>query len=62
MIGCHILGQGSENVGLLLGLFRKDTVNNIWWFQVVIQGMPGNEATEAIPVLKNFLTSHKMPL
>ena len=61
-IGCHILGQGTENVGLLLGLFRKDTVNNIWWFQVVIQGLPGKEATESVEVLKNFLGSHKMPL
>ena len=29
LIGCHVLGQGTETIGLLLGLFRRDTVNGI---------------------------------
>ena len=60
-IGCHVLGQGTETVGLLLGLFRKDTVNNMWLFQVMIQPIPGNEAPEAIDTLKDILSRYKMP-
>ena len=60
-IGCHVLGQGTETVGLLLGLFRKDTVNNVWLFQVMIQPIPGNEAPEAVNTLKDILSRYKMP-
>ena len=61
-IGCHVLGQGTETIGLLLGLFRKDTVNNRRLFQVFIQPIPGNEAPQAIDTLKDILFKYKMPL
>lgn len=62
LIGCHVLGQGSETVGLLLGIFRKDFVNNVWLFQVMISPLPGKEAPESIDQLKIILDKYKMPL
>ena len=40
-IGCHVLGQGTETIGLLLGYFRRDYVNNRWLFQVMISPLFG---------------------
>ena len=48
LIGCHVLGQGTETTGLLLGLFRKDFANNVWLFQVMISPLPGREATDSV--------------
>ena len=61
MIGCHVLGQGSETVGLLLGLFRKDLYNNTWLFQVLISPLPGTQAPDSIQQLKMILDKYKMP-
>ena len=61
-IGCHVLGQGTETTGLLLGYFRKDYINNCWLFQVMIHPLPGNQAPESIEQLKILLDKYKMPL
>ena len=61
-IGCHVLGQGSETTGLLLGYFRRDYINNCWLFQVMIYPLPGNQATDSIEQLKITLDKYKMPL
>jgi tellurium resistance protein TerZ len=61
LIGCHVIGQGSETTGLLLGLFRKDLYNNDWLFQVMISPLPGKEALESIQQLKILLDKYKMP-
>ena len=62
LIGCHVLGQGTETTGLLLGLFRRDFTNNIWLFQVMISPLPGKEAPDSIAQLKIILDKYKMPL
>ena len=62
LIGCHVLGQGTETTGLLLGLFRKDFANNAWLFQVMIYPLPGREATDSIQQLKTILDKYKMPM
>ena len=62
LIGCHVLGQGTETTGLLLGLFRRDWVNNTWLFQVMISPLPGREATDSIQQLKILLDKYKMPM
>ena len=62
LIGCHVLGQGTETVGLLLGYFRKDYVNNRWLFQVMISPLPGTQAPESIEQLRIILDKYKMPL
>ena len=62
LIGCHVLGQGTETTGLLLGLFRKDFANNCWLFQVMISPLPGREAQESIQQLRIILDKYKMPL
>ena len=62
LIGCHVLGQGTETTGLLLGLFRKDFVNNVWLFQVMISPLPGREAPDSIQQLRIILDKYKMPL
>ena len=61
-IGCHVLGQGSETTGLLLGYFRRDYINNRWLFQVMISPLPGTEAPQSIEQLKVILDQYKMPL
>ena len=61
-IGCHVLGQGTETVGLLLGYFRRDYINNCWLFQVLISPLPGTQAPESIEQLKLILDKYKMPL
>ena len=61
LIGCHVIGQGSETTGLLLGLFRKDFANNVWLFQVMIFPLPGKEAKFSIPKLKVLLDKYKIP-
>ena len=60
-IGCHVLGQGSETIGLLLGYFRRDVANRSWLFQVMIYPLPGTEAPESIPQLKSILARYKIP-
>ena len=60
-IGCHILGEGTETVGLLLGYFRRDVANKSWLFQVMIYPLPGTEAPESIPQLKSILARYKIP-
>ena len=60
-IGCHVLGQGTETLGLLLGYFRRDVANNSWLFQVMIYPLPGTEATESIEQLKTILARYKIP-
>ncbi len=62
LIGCHVLGQGTETTGLLLGLFRKDFANNVWLFQVMISPLPGHEATDSVQQLRIILDKYKMPL
>ena len=62
LIGCHVLGQGTETTGLLLGLFRKDFANNVWLFQVMISPLPGREATDSVQQLRIILDKYKMPL
>ena len=61
-IGCHVLGQGTETVGLLLGYFRRDYINNCWLFQVLISPLTGTQAPESIESLKLILDKYKMPL
>ena len=61
LIGCHVIGQGSETTGLLLGLFRKDLINNVWLFQVMISPLPGKEAPDSIQQLKVLLDKYKIP-
>ena len=60
-IGCHVLGQGTETIGLLLGYFRRDVANRSWLFQVMIYPLPGTEATESIQELKTILARYKIP-
>ena len=60
-IGCHVLGQGTETIGLLLGYFRRDVANRSWLFQVMIYPLPGTEATESIPQLKTILAKYRIP-
>ena len=62
LIGCHVLGQGTETTGLLLGLFRRDFANNTWLFQVMISPLPGKEAPDSIQQLRIILDKYKMPL
>ncbi len=62
LIGCHVLGQGAETTGLLLGLFRRDFANNTWLFQVMISPLPGREAQDSIQQLRILLDKYKMPL
>ena len=62
LIGCHVLGQGTETTGLLLGLFRRDWANNAWLFQVTISPLPGREASDSIQQLKILLDKYKMPM
>ena len=60
-IGCHVLGQGTETIGLLLGYFRRDVANRSWLFQVMIYPLPGTEAPESIEQLKTILARYKIP-
>ena len=62
LIGCHVLGQGTETTGLLLGLFRRDFANNTWLFQVMISPLPGKEAPDSIQQLRIILDKYKMPM
>ena len=59
-IGCHVLGQGYENIGLLLGYFRRDSYQN-WYFQAMNHPLPGRQAEESIGELKKILHEYKAP-
>ena len=61
LIGCHVIGQGTETTGLLLGLFRKDTAKNSWLFQVTISPLPGKEPPDSILTLKSILSKFINP-
>ena len=62
LIGCHVIEQGSESTGLLLGLFRRDFANNAWLFQVMISPLPGKEAPDSFQQLRIILDKYKMPM
>jgi len=47
--------------GLLLGLFRKDFVNNTWLFQVLICPLPGKDPSDFVQRLRIILDKYKMP-
>lgn len=59
-IGCHLLNEGIECTGLLLGLFRKDLNTGNWFFQVMIDNINGIEATESIPDVINLLNNYML--
>ena len=61
LIGCHVIGQGTETTGLLLGLFRKDRAKNSWLFQVTISPLPGKEPPDSILTLKSILSKFINP-
>lgn len=46
-IGCHLIGQFLDSVGLLLGLFRKNSQGE-WKFQVMIDPIKGFEAPQSV--------------
>ena len=54
-------GQGLK-LGLLLGLFRKDFVNNTWLFQVMISPLSNREALDSIQRLRIILDKYKLLL
>ena len=54
-----MLGKGGENIGLLLGVFRKNFDKKTWQFQVLISPLPGKEAPESIEKLREVMKSLK---
>ena len=59
-IGCHILGQGIETVGLLLGIFKRLPSQNIWNFQVMISPLNSNEAPNSIEELRVLMHNYNI--
>ena len=61
-IGCHLLNEGRDCTGLLLGLFRKDLNNGNWYFQVMIDNINGIDANESIYDIINLLNNYMLNL
>ncbi len=61
-IGCHLLNEGRDCTGLLLGLFRKDLNNGNWFFQVMIDNINGIDANESTYDVINLLNNYMLNL
>jgi len=59
-IGCHLLNEGRECTGILLGLFKKDLNNGNWYFQVMIDNINGIDANESVPDVINSLNRYTL--
>jgi len=59
-IGCHLLNEGRQCTGILLGLFKKDPNNGNWYFQVMIDNINGIDAVESTPDVINSLNRYAL--
>lgn len=60
-IGCHLIGQFLDCVGLLLGLFRKSSEGR-WFFQVMIDPIRGVQATESVNDVRFLMANYPLIL
>ena len=58
-IGKYILSRSKDCIGLLLGLFERDTINlNRWFFRVMIDPIDGNVITKSYESIKKLLGTY----
>jgi len=59
-IGCHLLNEGRQCTGLLLGIFKKDINTGNWFFQVMIDNIDGTDAVKSTPAVLNLLNHYRL--
>ncbi|OUM61825.1 hypothetical protein PIROE2DRAFT_69562 [Piromyces sp. E2] len=59
-IGCHLLNEGRNCTGILLGLFKRDVNTGNWFLQVMIENINGIDANESIPDVINLLNRYTL--
>ena len=59
-IGRYTLTRTKDCIGLLLGVFERDPVQNIWYFRVMADPISGNKVTLSYEDIKTLLGSYSM--
>jgi len=57
-LGKYILSRSKDCIGLLLGLFERDSSNNRWFFQVMADPIEGNVVTNSYDSMKELLKTY----
>ena len=58
-IGKYILSRSKDCIGLLLGLFERDSSNlNRWFFRVMVDPIEGNIVTKSYESMKELLGNY----
>ena len=59
-IGKYVLNRTKDCIGLLLGVFERDPIQNIWYFRVMADPIKGNKVTLSYEDIKTLLGSYSM--
>ena len=59
-IGKYTLNRTKDCIGLLLGVFERDTTGMFWYFRVMADPIDGNKVTESIGDIKALLGQYSM--
>ena len=59
-IGKYVLNRTKDCIGLLLGVFERDPIQNIWYFRVMADPIRGNKVTLSYEDIKILLGSYSM--
>ena len=59
-IGKYVLNRTKDCIGLLLGVFERDPIQNIWYFRVMADPIRGNKVTLSYEDIKTLLGSYSM--
>ena len=59
-IGKYLLKRTKDCIGLLLGVFERDTKLNIWYFRVMADPIEGNVVTESIKSIQKLLCDYSI--
>ena len=59
-IGKYTLNRTKDCIGLLLGVFERDTTGMFWYFRVMADPIDGNKVTDSIGDIKALLGQYSM--
>ena len=59
-IGKYVLNRTKDCIGLLLGVFEREPIQNIWYFRVMADPIRGNKVTLSYEDIKTLLGSYSM--
>ena len=57
---CYILKKTKDCIGLLLGVFERGPIPNIWYFRVMADPIKGNKITSSYNDIINLLGHYSL--